>query len=101
VFLELERHLFDRIGFIMSPKSYRTRFEAQGIAHHSIFDVAEGGGQPLRPFDSSGVAACAVVESSPDMIAKGEAGAGYLEEILLAHCFRLDRCHPRSGKGSG
>jgi hypothetical protein len=70
----------------MSPESDSTRFEVQGIARHSTFDIAEGGGRPLRPFDSAVAAARAVVESYLDMIARGETGAGYLE-ILLAHCF--------------
>jgi hypothetical protein len=90
MFLELERHPSDRIGSIMSPKSDNTHFEVQGIAHHSTFDIAEAGGQPLGPFDSSVAAARTVVEYYLDMIARGEIGVDYLEEISLAHRFRLD-----------
>ena len=87
--LELEGHPFGRVGFIMSPESDNTRFEVQGIAHHSTFDMTEAGGQPLGPSDSSVGAARAVVEYYLDMIARGEVGTDYLEEISLAHRFRL------------
>jgi hypothetical protein len=62
VFLELERHPFDRIRSILSSKTDNTRFEVQGIAHHSTFDMAEAGEQPLGPFDSSVATVRAVVE---------------------------------------
>jgi hypothetical protein len=89
VFLEIEKHPFDRIGSLVPSKSEGTAFEVQGIAH-STLDRAELSGRALGPFEPSTVAARTVIESYLGMIANGEIGTDYLDDILLAHRFRLD-----------
>ncbi|AEO65291.1 uncharacterized protein THITE_2112141 [Thermothielavioides terrestris NRRL 8126] len=90
IFLEIEKHPFDRIGSLMPPASGSTGFEIQGIAHHSLFNMAERGGRPLGPFDSSAGAARAIVETYLDMIENGEICAEFLDDERLAHQFSLD-----------
>jgi hypothetical protein len=90
LFLELEKHPFERIGSLMPSRSGDTDFEVQGIAHHSTFNMTEQSGQPLGPFASSAEVARALVEYYLDMIASGEVGSQYLDDVFLAHRFRLD-----------
>ncbi|KAK3380340.1 hypothetical protein B0T24DRAFT_190915 [Lasiosphaeria ovina] len=113
IFLELERHPFDRLGSIVSrlPVGNGSRagtggdghgggggggggddaaFEIQGIAHHATFDTAAK--QPLGPFTSSPEAARALVEAYLAMILHGEMGADKNSpvDVFLTHRFRLD-----------
>ncbi|KAL2018802.1 hypothetical protein VTK56DRAFT_360 [Thermocarpiscus australiensis] len=89
IFFEIEKHPSDKFGSIV-PSGDNTAFEVQGIAHHSTFDIGQG---PLGPFDSSAVAARALVESYLGMIVNGEIGTDYLHDVCLAHRFRLDIIH--------
>jgi hypothetical protein len=90
IFLEIERHPYDRIGSLMPSGSEGMGFEIQGIAHHSTFDMAELKGRPLGPFDTSAEAARALVEHYLGMIEGGEIDCGYLDDVRLAHQLRLD-----------
>jgi hypothetical protein len=89
VFLKIEKHPFDRIGSLVPSKSEGAAFEVQGIAQ-STLDMAELSGRALGPFEYSTVAARTVIESYLGMIANREIGTDYLDDILLAHRFRLD-----------
>ncbi|KAJ4298688.1 hypothetical protein N0V88_003720 [Collariella sp. IMI 366227] len=89
VYLEIERHPFDR-----DP----TKFG--GIAFPPMFVE----GRPLGPFSSSAEAARAIVKSYTDKVWNGEIGVNNVEDILLAHRFRfdlIDDVWPENGQQPG
>ncbi|XXG99673.1 hypothetical protein Hte_006014 [Hypoxylon texense] len=88
IFLEIEKHPFDKMGSITPTARDTTAFEIQGFAHHAIFRPECGGA--LGPFHSSLEAARVVIESYLAMIASGEIAATYPIDVYLAHRFRLD-----------
>jgi hypothetical protein len=89
IFLEIEKHPHDRIGSLMPSGGEGASFEIQGIAHHSTFNMAELNVRPLGPFDSSAEAAHGLVEHYLGMIEGGEIDSAYLDDVRLAHRFRL------------
>ncbi|KAI0911265.1 hypothetical protein F4823DRAFT_636585 [Ustulina deusta] len=87
IFLEIEKHPFDKLGSIMPGKD-ADAFEIQGYAHHGTFRPEPRG--PLGPFHSSLEATRATIKLYLDMIASGEMAARYLVDVYLVHRFRLD-----------
>lgn len=90
LYLEIEKYPFDRAGpLIALQEKGSVRFQVQGIAHHVTFDMAASTDQALGPFDSPITAARTLIKTYLDMIAKGEIGFDYQDDVLLAHLFRL------------
>lgn len=87
IFIEIEKHPFDKIGSI-TPAKDAAKFEIQGLADPATFGTESGG--PLGPFNSSAEAARVIFETYLAMIASGEIAAVYPADIYLAHRFRLD-----------
>lgn len=86
IFLEIEKHPFDKIGSIM-PARDSAAFEIQGFAHHATFRPEYGGA--LGPFRSSIQATRTVIKLYLNMINKGEIAADYEREVRNAHELRL------------
>ncbi|KAG6063248.1 hypothetical protein E4U32_001457 [Claviceps aff. humidiphila group G2b] len=98
IMLEIARHPFDKLGWLIGTTESSSGEATQGAAVESQIQVgAMAGGMSQGSFRSSEEAFRAIVEANIRMTVAGEIGsAENTLDILLVHRFRLDVLHKLS-----
>ncbi|KAI0145289.1 hypothetical protein GGR57DRAFT_303906 [Xylariaceae sp. FL1272] len=88
IFLEIEKHPFDKLGSITPVDDAPPVSDTIGLACHPTWHPESG--EILGPFGSSIQAARAVITSCLEKIASGEIAAHFPVDVYLAHRLRLE-----------
>ncbi|KAG6141686.1 hypothetical protein E4U28_002953 [Claviceps purpurea] len=98
IMLEIARHPFDQLGWLIGTTEFSRGEATQGAAVESQIQVgAMAGDMPQEPFRSSQEAFRAIVEANIRMTVAREIGCAEKKlDILLVHRFRLDVLHKLS-----